>query len=627
MMMMMLLCSRNAEGEEYLRQRRLQLPFSCSSGEAILYNTGPTVDVSQFQFNKMFGSKDRKKDVAPGSLLDCFLRQDETIYTQTTDPSTPVDQLDPPLPVDQVFMDSHALVTISSDMWQEESAATTSEPVMFKKETKQSVMAVIDSLEKLTQNGDFDSILQVDDADLTEWENCLKRFHEEEDPQRSLESELDSVITDDIIDFIDSVFKEKEEQCLSSLPPSCLTEINFSAPELCEPTLFPAPAQDSTYSPVNGRYTHREAAVGGAVIGGQSLVKSTQMVSGNQKLSHQGPLLTQADNILPPLQQLQLQDIFSQSIELPELTVPNFSTDDDLPALQSFRQTSFRSASCSQSSSVQVQQPNQLLLHQNSAQTPALTGAGLMLQSAAPQPGAANILPPLIPSSTFTSSCMIPVQPAPHLQKHAAFETHNGSLQQWPQSQQLKQPLAGTMPNQQGTMPTFQSQNPHNQTFPSAGFWPGKNPILNQTEQGGPTAPHSSCMFEQQFSSGPAGEDVLSHCVPPEINVPNVPLGQYPPQSSYPFQWSHEPVDGLPTISQENPSIHPLTAASRVASAELSHNVQLNRDSNAQTQVNRSKSLNHTFLQEGCLLVFSWSPFLHILGEILASVVQDMYYI
>lgn len=544
----------------------------------------------------MFGSKEAKKDVSPGSLLDCFLRQDETIYSQTTDPPLPVDQLDPtltvdqmdpPLPVDQVFMDSRALVTVSSDMWQENESAATSEPVMFK-ETKQSVIAVIDSLEKLSQDGDFDSILQyLEVDDTTEWENCLKRFHQEEDPQRSLESELDSVITDDIIDFIDSVFKEKEEQCLSSLPPSCPTEINFSTPELCEPQVFQAPAQDNTYAPVNSGYTHREAAVAAAAMGGQSLVQSTQM-----KLSHQGPLMTPADNILPPLQQLQLQDIFSQSIELPELTVPDISTHDDLPVLQSCRQTPLIPGSCSQSSSVQVQQPNQLLLHQSSLQTPALTGAGLMLQSTAPQPGAANILPPLIPSSSFTSSSMTPVQHASQLQKHAAFETRNGSLQQWPQSQQLKQPYSSPMPNEQGTITTFQSQNTHNQTFPGVAFWPGNNTRMNQTEQGGPTAPLSSCMFDQQFSSGPAGGDILSHCVPPGITVPTASLGQYPPQSSYPFHWSHEPVDVLPGISQD-PSIHPLTAGSSLASAEPPHNIQHSLEANTQTQVNHCNTASH----------------------------------
>ncbi|XP_037542668.1 aryl hydrocarbon receptor [Nematolebias whitei] len=514
----------NAEGEEYLRQRRLQLPFSCSTGEAILYNSGPTVDVSQFQFNKMFGSKDPKKDGAPSSLLDCFLRQDETIYTQKTDSPLSMDQLDPPLPVDQVFMDSRALVSFSSNVWQEHDAAAPT-GVMLKEEAKQSVMAVIDSLEKLTKSGDFETVLQhleVDDAELREWDNCLKRFHQEEEPQRSLESELDDVITDDIIDFIDSVFKEKEEQCLQMS--SCLTEVGFSTPGLCEPQMFQT--HDGTYSPVNSGNANRE----GPVIGGQSLVGSVQMFSANQNHSHQSSLIPSADGILPPLQQLQLQDIFSPSIELPELTVPKTSTNDNLPVLQSCWQASVRPTSYFQGSSVLVQQPNQLLLHHNSQQSPAMTGASQFLQSSAPKPSAANVLPALVPCSQFSASHIMPVgHRAPCFQRPGALEKHNGP--QLCSPSQLELPYVGTVPNGHETIPAFQSQNPHNQTFPSPEHWPG-NVRLNQNEQGRPAAPHSSCMFEQQFSSDPTGEDNLS--------PPRVSMGQYPPQSSYYFQWSHQ---------------------------------------------------------------------------------------
>lgn len=532
------------------------------------------MDVSQFQFNKMFGTKDTNNDGAPSSLLDCFLRQDETIYTQKTDSPLPIDQLDPPLPVDQVFMDSRALVSFSSNVWQEHEAAAPT-GVMLKEEAKQSVMAVIDSLEKLTKSGDFDTVLQhleVDDAELTEWDNCLKRFHQEEEPQRSLESELDDVITDDIIDFIDSVFKEKEEHCLQMS--SCLTEVGFSAPGL-QPQMFQA--HDGTYSPVSSVNAHRE----GPVIGGQSLVGSAQMFSANQNHSHQSSLIPSADGILPPLQQLQLQDIFCPSIELPEFTVPKTSINDNLSVLQSCWQASVRPTSCFQSSSVLVQQPDQLLLHQNSQQSPAMTGASQFLQSSVPQPSAANVLPALVPCSQFSASHMMPVgHRAPCLQRPGALEKHNGP--QLCSHSQLELPYVGTVPNGHETIPTFQSQNPHNQTFPSPEHWAG-NVRLNQNEQGRPADPNSSCMFEQQFSSGPAGEDNLSR--------PCVSMGQYPPQSSYYFQWSHQPGGGHSTTNQENTSIHHLTAPSMASAAHL-HHIQHNVDSNTQTQVT-TNTVNH----------------------------------
>uniref|UniRef100_A0A1A7XFA1 Aryl hydrocarbon receptor n=1 Tax=Iconisemion striatum TaxID=60296 RepID=A0A1A7XFA1_9TELE len=568
----------NAEGEEYLRQRRMQLPFSCSTGEAILYSTNQTMDIPQFQFNKMFDSKDAQKDVFPSSLLDCFLRQDETIYTQTPEA---------PLPVDQVFMDSHALVSVASNSWQENEAPATESEAGMEKEANSSVMAVIDSLEKLSQKGEFDAVLQqldVDDADLVEWENCLKRFHQEEDPQGSAESDLNSIIPDDIIDFIDTVFKEKEEEALSSLPRRCLSGVNScTPPQQREQQLFQAPAPDGTYSPVNGHYAHQDVSVNRAVVGEHSLVQSAPVAGGNQKLSHQGPLISQPDSSLPPLQQLQLKDIFSPSIELPELTVPNISSDEQFSSLFACGQASFRPTSCPQGGSVPVQQPNPLLSRPPGLQGPTLTGAGQMLQSSAQQPisappGVTNILPPLVSCNDYgsSSSSALPVgRHTPILQQTVALETHNNPLYQWPQSLAPTHP--SIMHNGHGTAPTFQNQNTQNQTFPHAGIWPGHVTGQTHGEQGGQAAPHSSCMF----SSSSAGGDVLSHREPSDLSRTDVPLGQGPPQASCYFQWSHAgPVDGTPAVNQEN-------ATPGVVSTQHSHNIQHYLDSNTPTQSER----------------------------------------
>uniref|UniRef100_A0A3Q3G245 Aryl hydrocarbon receptor-like n=1 Tax=Labrus bergylta TaxID=56723 RepID=A0A3Q3G245_9LABR len=220
----------NAEGEEYLRQRRLQLPFSFTTGEALFYNTGATMDIKEFQFNQMFGSDDVSKEGAPSSLLDCFLRQDEAAYSET---------IDPPVPVDQVFMDTHALVSVPSDGWRD------SRPV-----AKQSVMAVIDNLEKMAQNNAFCEVMQnldMEEAELMELENTLKGLSQEDLQQNNMSSELDSILTNDIFDYIDNVlFKEKGEECLSGVPPACLSANNDHQrdlfPEvsggLCDPLLF-----------------------------------------------------------------------------------------------------------------------------------------------------------------------------------------------------------------------------------------------------------------------------------------------------------------------------------------------------------------------------------------------------
>eukprot|EP00064_Thunnus_orientalis_P002892 superscaffoldBa00000225_g2900 len=519
----------NAEGEEYLRQRRLQLPFSITTGEAILYNTGPTVDIKQFQFNKLFGNNDMDTDVAPGSLLDCFLRQDDSAYTQV---------VETPLPVDQVFMDSRALVSVPSDTWQENGAAAmTEDPVVVKEEAKQSVMTVIDSLEEMAQNGDFCAALQnleVSDAELMELENTIKRLSQEGDQQNNVRSELDSILTNDIFDYIDSVlFKEKADDCLNANPSSCLTGVNnnqqdpftqaarLSTTGLCEQQLFQTPSPDRTYSPMNGLYAHQQDTVNEHVNTGKSSAGSAQIFSSTQKLSHQGPLIAQADTSLPPLQHLQLQDIFSPSIELPELTVPGASTDAPFQ-------------SCGQAS---------------------MSNMGF-------QPGS------------------------------TPFAAHNHQVQQWPQSQQQKLHHPGIMQNGHQPMPTCHSQISESQTFPRAGLWPRSVNRLNHTQQGeltcGQAASQSSCMFSQHFSSSPAGGDTVALSRSSCQRGVDASLDQSPPQGSCYFQWSHsEPVVGTSAINQENANISPLTIPPNMSSLEHALNIQHYLECRRQTQDER----------------------------------------
>lgn len=530
----------------------------------------------------MFGNNDMKKDVVPGSLLDCFLRQDESLYTQT---------VETPLPVDQVFMDSRALVSVVSDAWQgKEATVTTSEPVVVKEEAKQSVMAVIGSFEKMAQSGDFYSALQtleVDNAELLEWENALKRLGQE-DSQSKVSSDLDSIVASDVFDYIDSIlFKEKAEDCLDTVPPSCLTAINnhqqepftqaahVSASDLCEPQLLQAPSPDCTYSPVNGLYIHQQDTVTVAVTSGQSA----------QTLSHQGP---QADPSLPSLQQLQLHDIFSPSIELPGLTVPDISADSALASFQSHDQASVTHTGFHQDISGHVQQSNHLLLHQNSLQAPVMAGS-CHIKSSVPQPNSLpptvmDSLPPLIPCQDFTSSNApnIPFQfSSPRLQESLPFEKHNLPLQQWPQSQQQKLLHASMMQNGHKTMPVLQSQNSQNQTCSS--FFPRNDTRLNSTQQGGlagyQAAAPSSCMF----SSNPAGQDIRSISEPSSLKVPGTSLDQSPPQGSCYSQWNHsEPAVGTSAINQQN--VRSLIVPPNMPS-EHSHSIQHYLESNKHIQV------------------------------------------
>ncbi|XP_053184137.1 aryl hydrocarbon receptor-like isoform X1 [Scomber japonicus] len=593
----------NAEGEEYLRQRRMQLPFSVTTGEAILYNTGPTIDIQELQFNKLFNNKDIYEDVTPGSMMDSFLKQDDSVY------KVPVE---PPLPVDQVFRESRALVSVSSDAWQESGvAATTGEPVVVKEEAKQSVMAVIDRLEEMAQNGDFCAALEnleVGDTELMELENTLKRLSQDGDQQNDVRSELDSILTNDIFDYIDSVlFKEKGEDGLNANPSTCLTAVNNNQMDLfsqISPTgLLQTPSPESTYSPMNGVYAHQQDTMNEHMNIGKSQGGCAQIFSSTQKLSHQGPLIAHADTNLPPLQQLQLQDIFSPAIELPELTVPVASTG---APFQSCGQASMNNMGFSPGIPGQTQSSQRLLCPQNNIQAPATAANGQLQQSSVKQPNHAapivlDILPPLIPCNDFTSSntpnITMPFS-TPRPQRSRPFAPHNHQVQQWPQSQQQKLHHPGIMQNGHPAVPACHSQTSESQTFPHAGHWPQTVNGLNHTQQGQPahgqTVSHSSCMFNQNFSSSPAGGNTFTFSGSSCQRGVDTPLDQSPPQGSCYFQWSRsESVVGTSAINQENANISPLTVPPNMSSTEHILNIQHYLECHRQTQQDERVSAEH----------------------------------
>lgn len=533
------------------------------------------MDIEQLLFNKNFGNNNTNKDVIPGSLLDSFLKQDESAYIQTSDA---------PLPVDQVFMESRALVSVCSDAWQENGLApSTSHPVVVKEEAKQSVMAVIDQLEEMAHNGDFCAALKnldVDDAQLMEWETSLKRLSQDGDTQSSVRTELDCILTDDIFDYIDSMlFKEKGDDCLNASPPSCLPAVGnnqqasftqapqLSATALSEQQLFQARSPDWIYSQMNAGYAHLQDTMNGGLNTAQGLAGSAQMFSGTQKLSHHGPLMAQPDTSLPSLQQLQLQDIFSPSIELPELTVHGTSADVASVPFQACGQAHNNNIGLLQGIPGQMPSSQPLLCPQNNLQAPALAANGQLLQSSVRQPnnvapGVMDILPPLIPCNDLNSRPDIPVPfSAACLQGRTPFE--NQQLPQWPQSQ-YKLPHAGIMQNGHAPMPACHSQTSEKQTFLHAGAWPRSVNGLAHTQQGGlacgQEATHSSCMFNQHFSSSPSGGEILALSGSSCQRGAYSSLDQSPPQGSCYFQWGRsEPVVGTSAINQENANISPVT--------------------------------------------------------------------
>ncbi|XP_036395929.1 aryl hydrocarbon receptor-like [Megalops cyprinoides] len=309
----------NEEGEENLRQRKMQLPFSFATGEALLYETSPTLEMPDITGNSK-GPKLRKmpepKGLDPDSLLGSMLKQHQSLHMQTPDS-------DAQLPLDKAFMDSHALVNVPGDAWQE---GIPRSKCGFKEEA--TVTAMIDSLEQIISDDSLCSTLQdldVDAMELKEWENALLRMNISGD----MSDEFSDIVTNDILSYVeDALFKESNKsQCvrgselLSSVPPNGVasTPLGNQNAFVRGPVGLPGlELQNSHFNkifcpvllgdPQNPVITNPQTNFLG--LGGQSL-----QVAGLMHVSPQVPMeLSDPTQTQPKLQLIQPNDIFTQSV-------------------------------------------------------------------------------------------------------------------------------------------------------------------------------------------------------------------------------------------------------------------------------------------------------------------------
>lgn len=476
----------------------------------MLYDTGPTVDMSQFQFDKKFKTRDLPQNVAPGSLLDSFLKQDETAYANTSSS---------PLPVDEVFANSRALLSVPSETWPGNGAASAAGVV--KGEAQQSMMAAIDSL----QNGELCSALQnldAEDSEVAQWEKALSRWSQSEDHWSGVASLLESIFAGDIFDCVDGIlFKGTGENPSGTPHPGCFGHQQEPAAGPCEPPLFPTPSPESTFSP------HAQQ---------QGTLCASAHTNHTWNLSH----LPAGVEAVPP-----------------QLAVPEASA-------------TFQSCSQRRVGRPLSHKPKQILLHPQTG----LQSDGELLQSAAEQQ-LADVFSPLVSCTHFKPSGRnVPVSfPSECLKNGPPPQTCDRQVQEWQQSQH-QVPLAGMVQNGREQMPVC-----HSLMSERSGLWQNNVPKLNPGQQRGlargRAATRSSCMFEQHFSCGPAGGDVtaLSGCS--GLRWADVSMDQSPPQGSCYFQWSRsEPVVGSSAVIQEDVSISPPSRPSTTASAEHTFNFQ-----------------------------------------------------
>ncbi|NXY08484.1 AHR protein, partial [Pteruthius melanotis] len=151
----------NEEGEEHLRKRNLQLPFSFATGEAVLYGNDLPGFLDSFQAKEELQTQanpnSEQRLVDPNSLLGAMMKQDASIYNSHTGN---VPQF--PLP---------GLVPEPDGLSQKEDVGNTEE------EDSDSLLVVIEAL-----FGNACQSLGTDSTELQQWEEALLSLGAEQEP-------------------------------------------------------------------------------------------------------------------------------------------------------------------------------------------------------------------------------------------------------------------------------------------------------------------------------------------------------------------------------------------------------------------------------------------------------------
>ncbi|XP_042640277.1 aryl hydrocarbon receptor-like isoform X2 [Tyto alba] len=172
----------NEEGEEHLRKRSLQLPFSFATGEAVLYENDLPGFLDSFQAKEELqaqaNSHSKQRSVDPNSLLGAMMKQDASLYISHTDNMPQF-----PLP----------------DLIAEPDGLSQNEEAGDAKEDSDSLLVVIETLfEKSEVKGNVCQSLNVDNAELQRWEEALLSLGAEEElPAQEAGERLGAEVTSD----------------------------------------------------------------------------------------------------------------------------------------------------------------------------------------------------------------------------------------------------------------------------------------------------------------------------------------------------------------------------------------------------------------------------------------------
>ncbi|XP_061685320.1 aryl hydrocarbon receptor-like [Syngnathoides biaculeatus] len=186
----------NEEGEEQFRLHRLQQTFSFTTGEAVLYNLVPPVDIP----DSCSPAKQRKLDnhsVNPNSLLGCMLNQDQSVYCKHNSANT-VDSIS-----NTPFKDSHATVNVPGDIWQQLSPKLAVTSIAKSEDT---IQDMVETLQQILADGDLIDAVDVTTDELKSWESTLLKVRTN---SCDLSDDLNNVAMEDILLYVEEQLQKE----------------------------------------------------------------------------------------------------------------------------------------------------------------------------------------------------------------------------------------------------------------------------------------------------------------------------------------------------------------------------------------------------------------------------------
>ncbi|KAK5847743.1 hypothetical protein PBY51_016848 [Eleginops maclovinus] len=205
----------NEEGEEQLRLRQLQLPFNFATGEAVLYDVAPTVEVP----DPCSAPKQRKLDsytVSRDSILGCMLSQDQSIYCEHNGNLSSIG--------DAAFKDTRATVSVPGDVWH----LTTAKPVMGSLvKSEATVQDMMETLQQILGDSELSEALDVGPDELKSWESTLLKMSNSSSCE--MREDLDEILSNDILSYVEEQLQKDGGLNLPDDGPACMSALDLQS--------------------------------------------------------------------------------------------------------------------------------------------------------------------------------------------------------------------------------------------------------------------------------------------------------------------------------------------------------------------------------------------------------------